>query len=495
MINLNNVLCEDNRLLTDADVDRLAAMIGNVGLLNPIILQKLDGCNPPRGSFKKGSEPKQAFGWKVLAGRCRYRALMKLQRYELDDGDYRVIDTDDPELISMVENYGRKDLSTMEKARQLALLHERHKPAELASILGETEKHVRVLLSLRNLTGRLQEALEQDKYPKLRIGHYEVLAKYPEKVQLDLLKDKFFFEYHVGTVERLRNTLAARYARLLKTAPFDAAADCAGCPNRSGAEPWLFEEFKDPDEDHCTDPDCFKARSKQAVREKLKAAKKENPKIVPVITGSGEPNIGLGKSLGPVLVRGEYDMVKNDVPPEEANAIVIDGAGAGTYCRITTKKGSAADGAPKPKSLKERRQELEKRRQKRAQEKLIEYLEKNVGGIPVPAPDTLWRLVGHRGVCSVSGTYDGRSLVNWKGKAEKVPVKKIQADLWKNLLGSYRETLRVECAERRIADWRTTQAEAVCYITGLNWKDFLKQGAEEIPEPKSWTADAPLRQD
>jgi len=137
MLNLNEILCEDNREFSDAEIERLAVSIGNVGLLNPLTLESLP-------------DPVGCAAYRVIAGRRRYRALMLLQRYELADDEYRIVDSGDSDLVSFVENVERKDLSLGEEVRQLTELRARYDVGELASLLGRSRAYVALRLNLGN---------------------------------------------------------------------------------------------------------------------------------------------------------------------------------------------------------------------------------------------------------------------------------------------------------------------------------------------------------
>ena len=302
MINLNNVKCVRNREFTDADVNELAQSIGNVGLLQPLVLREIetnaDGCC-----------------YEVLAGRRRYEALMKLKRYEIDETDYKIIDSSDPELISFVENFERKNLTLTEEIAHLAALRETYAPSELAAFLGRTEKYIRIRLQLRNLTKNFTDALNEDKFPALKIGHYEIISKYPASVQ-----EQIFNSWRIsqpGSVSNFETNLTNDYSHLLANAPFDVK-ECEKCLERSGADPSLFEEMKDKKQDRCLNPKCYEQHRVAAIKKELTEIKKENLEIIPVTTTYHSIPSGLGKVN--CLSRTQYDMVESDVPKEKANA-------------------------------------------------------------------------------------------------------------------------------------------------------------------------------
>ncbi len=472
-INLNEIRCVKNRELADDDITSMAASIGNTGLINPITLIKLD----PEVDGKK---------YDVIAGRCRYFALMLLERYELPPEHYRLLETDDPELISFVENFERRQLSLPEEVEHLRQLREHYDVAEIASLLGRSEKYIRLRLQFCNLIQHWQDAMAKDKYPAMKIGHYAAISRFPKSVQEHLHKgfhQPGMFD-HPGSVDNFMFSLDQYFCRRLLDAGFPTG-ECADCPHRSLAEPWLFEELKNPDEDRCLDPKCWDKKTAAAVQTEVKVIKAVPERQIELVTntycyGNDKPKFG-------GIARNHCEVLEKNVPEAEANAYIVDGPGAGTYCRIRKNDHpvSATSGTAAPVVVEDPRERLEKRRWKRALEKLFEHICNN--DLPEPDLETLVRLIGLRGVTSICG-WDNDAIykpgLDGLTAALGVPLAEVTKRLWRRIKGDIGQSIKYE-SETRLADLSVNNGIEVCKLLHLDWNEYLQSAIDEIPEPKS----------
>lgn len=461
MINLNQVKCEMNRDVPENYIKELAQSIGNEGLLCPLLIREIE-------------QDANGYCYEVMDGRCRCNALMLLKRFELDESDYKIIDSSDPELISFVANMVRQNLSLIEEIYHMAELRERYSPAELASFLGRTEKYIRIRLQLRNLTKGFADALMDEKYPALKLGHYEVISRYPASVQAQLITS--YRLHQPGSVDNFEKVLSTEYSHLLATAPFDKT-DCEKCLERSLADPWLFEDLKNKAEDRCLNPKCYEQRRVAAVKNELTEIKKEKLQITPITTNYRDLPTGLGKV--DCLERSEYDIVEKNISKEKANAYVIDGDGAGTYCRITVHNGAGKDALPKPKTMKQKREDLEKRRMKLALSKVSDYLKEKKNLPQRPSLDMLLKL------SALNGLSQRHELGEIKNR-KKISIDNVMSAVWSYLVGcfSYQTS---QITERTLENIDDKYVLEVCDICGLDWKKFVQEATAEIPEPKGWS--------
>ena len=466
MINLHNVECVDNRRIDEEDINSLAASIGNIGLIQPLVLQEIDVT--PLGEC-----------YRVIAGRRRYRALMKLERFELAEEDYRVIDTDDPDLVSFVENFERVQLGIDEEIEQLAKLREKHAPAEIATILGKSESFVRQRLQLANLIPELQRSLVDGSRSNLKTGHYVALARYSKETQKRILES-----WYISCAQSVRDfadTLERIFAYRLNDAPFDTA-DCAECMNHTGAEPLLFEEFRQPkSEDRCLSQECFSRKCEEHIKSKVEEIRKDNTGVTLITTPGGTIPKGLAKT--PHLEAGEYEIVERDVPPEKANAFVMGGDGAGTYCRIADKAKPAEAPAPPPKTLEDRKAELEYKRKATAISLLRDDLTegKKDGRLiaELPADDMLIKWIAAIG-SDISEIYDVPALQ--AALAENAEDKR--EEIWLDIIDTVGRSMLYWYPPN---DPPLDDATTVCELLGLDWQEYLDRAIAEHPEPEEWS--------
>ncbi len=461
MINLNRIKCELNRAISDEEVARMAVSIGNVGLLQPLILATLTG--------------DEEFDYQVIGGRCRYLALRQLERWEIAEDDVRIIDSGDHELISYVENSQRVALAIGDEIRQLADLSGRYEVSELATMLGRTEKYIRCRIRLGNLAPKYRQALETNLYPAMSIRHYEILAGYPPEAQLMMGDNDFCWS---GTVKSFAVRLSSRLAHLLAAAPFQTAA-CAGCQNRSGAAPWLFEEYRNPADDHCLDPQCWEQKQVAALVDAAKRAL-ANGLLLLDLSYCDKLPAPLAK-----LAHFDRDKIRETsaigCPEDKAQALIIGGCDAGKYCKVKLLGGRESAGEAAPLTLAERREKLTRRREKAAALKFADYLVDPERTFPRPDQETLVKLAISIGVHSyVDGS---RPRLD---KLDGMTIDKIQDELWKQYVFGFAERAKwvKQCTLDNVDIGEVRAAAELCQV---DFAEFEQAAATEIPEPACWS--------
>ena len=441
-LNLNDVHCERNRELSDADIQGMAASIGNTTLLNPLILHE----------YKKGK-------LEVVAGRCRYFALMKLKRYELPPEDYKIINTEDAGLISFIENFERRQLSLLEESEQIGQLLLHHDVAEIATILGRSEKYVRFRTSINKLTDDWKKALTTG-HPYFKAGHYEAISRFPESIQKEI-KKTFYNWGNVGSVQNFTETLDIKYSRLLKTASFDNSK-CFDCPKCSNQEPWLFEELKDDKDSTCLDPECWNKKIKTHVKRIVKwlrenGMQSSNGNEITLVCnhyfhGSEPPYKGAIDKL-------DFEIIEMDVKVPERNAFIVSGDNVGHYCKIRlNEKPGKEPAAPMEPEDKERR--AEGRRVKKSITKLYNKIQNSK--FERPGDPALLKLAALFFV-------DNASLDQLREK-DRSP-EDIRNDIWKSVVDNIWAQLHSH-THAPLVKIDPAYGEIACSILGLSWKDF-----------------------
>ena len=491
-LNLNDIRCIKNRPLSDDDIAGMATSIGNAGLINPITLRRLD---PPIDDKR----------FDVLAGRCRYFALLLLKRYDLASDDYRIIETQDPELISFVENFERRELTIMEEVEHLAGLAKTNDYADIAKMIGRTEKYVRVRMNLNNLNDHFKNAMADEKYPMLKVGHYEIISRYPGNIQKQLEND-WRLQGRVGSVEDFSAMLNTNFVHQLATAPFSlkATPDCTICLKRSLAQPWLFEELKKKENDCCLDSECWAKKKNEKIATDLEAIRKGEFKGVDVKPNEPLKIISTAYHVEPksmpkgiaILPRSDYEIVKNK--NAKPNAYIAHGDGAGTlvHIRVNDKPTPMMGKAAGPKTVEEKLEQLQKRRLKLAIEKFEHYLdaslvvpdpddaEPNENTEPPPpplpfrpSPDMVIKLVS---LCGIGPDYEHDGIKS----RNVIELEKALDWCWREILEQISGEL---CAigNNNLENINDTLAREACDLCGIDWQKFLNEADAEIPMPKS----------
>ena len=124
----------------------LAASIKEYGLLNPIVVSKVDN------------------NYEIIAGERRYRAS-KIAGLKEIDAIVRDYSNREIEILSLIENVQREDLKTLEEARAYKKLSENHNMTQeqIAKTMGKSRSYIANTLRLLNLTEVEKKALDDGK--------------------------------------------------------------------------------------------------------------------------------------------------------------------------------------------------------------------------------------------------------------------------------------------------------------------------------------------
>jgi len=204
--------------------------------------------------------------YRVIDGHRRFAAA---QAAGLTDVPVLVLNTDgdDVERVSVVLNIMREDLNPMDEAAVYAHLVESGAGvADIAAKVGKSRAHVAQRLVLNDLPVSAAKAVRSGELP---VRAALVIARIPNKrlrdeaakSVLSAMADREISPSQVASALLRDYTLA-----LGRECPFDSkdaaltpAGPCAVCPKRTGNARDLFGDV--PDNDLCTDPVCFKAKS------------------------------------------------------------------------------------------------------------------------------------------------------------------------------------------------------------------------------------------
>ena len=124
----------------------LASSIKEYGLLNPIVVSKVDNT------------------YEIIAGERRYRAS-KIAGLKEIDAIVRDYSNKEIEILSLIENVQRENLKTLEEARAYKKLSENHNMTQeqIAKTMGKSRSYIANTLRLLNLTDVEKRALDDGK--------------------------------------------------------------------------------------------------------------------------------------------------------------------------------------------------------------------------------------------------------------------------------------------------------------------------------------------
>lgn len=166
------------------ELEELAASIRSQGLIQPVVLRKVEGG-----------------GYELIAGERRWRAA---QMSGL--GEIPAVIKDIPDqaaaAMSLIENIQREDLNPLEEANALARLIEEFglTHQEVANAVGRSRAAVSNLLRLRDLSDEPRELLEAG---KIEMGHARALLALPPEDQAVVARKVVNEGLNVRQAERL----------------------------------------------------------------------------------------------------------------------------------------------------------------------------------------------------------------------------------------------------------------------------------------------------
>jgi ParB/RepB/Spo0J family partition protein len=173
-VTVEAIKCELDRKTTEQEIQERAESIKNVGLIHSVKIQPVED---------------KKFKYQVVAGRKSFLALTTiLNKTQLVIGgespELTIIDGD-ADLIAFAENHERINLTLWEEVEKLESLREKFKTiGDLANALGKKPQWVARRINLSNLTSEWKNIMKHNEFGSFSIGHYEVVATYPQEIQL-----------------------------------------------------------------------------------------------------------------------------------------------------------------------------------------------------------------------------------------------------------------------------------------------------------------------
>lgn len=495
---------DNPRVITEKDdaFKELVASVKGAGVLVPVHVRP---------------HPKHRGKWDLRAGERRIRAAQAAGLETIPAIVHEGMTDAEAFELTFTENFVREDLTPLEQGRAVEILMEQHNDdvGAVAAHLGRSRKWVALRGRLSQLSKGWRKALADPKRfcSDWGIGHLEVIARHEPELQEGILKEigrdweHIFRNYRV---QQLATFIEEKFTHLLRTAPWkiddEIVTDeivrtgrpfrCALCSRRSSAQADLFDLGKGGKDDRCLDESCWQKKMAAYLAQRVGELRKKHADLV-LVGGAGCHISGCEKEFeerygAKPLGSWDYDEVKKS-DKKAKPALVVDGAGTGHLKWVRPRRGAKAEratGEAKPKTLKERRAALQKRREVRAladfrklaEKATIEHEDYNI---------TLIALAAGFGVKHSYSDPQGWSCFDGLEKkiARETKVinspgqQKIVADeLWRrvlpNLLSplnpSYTTTSAIQHAER------------LAQLLSLDFDACLKAAVDAIPEPKLW---------
>jgi ParB/RepB/Spo0J family partition protein len=275
----------------------LADGIAQVGILQRLVVRPIPA---------KGQTPACESGawsgvahFEIICGHRRWHAagIAKLDLIPVD-----VVEASDGlvELVQLIENEARADLSYSETVYAYAKLAKTHTPERIARTMGRPLSVVRATLRAGRLPAEVFNAVDDNKLPRVtaeivaRISgdHARAMAaacvlsgiRYPGR---DKTPPKPGKDATPLTTRETKELIGRFFQKELKSAPFsrtaldlvEAAGSCDACPKRAGNDAEARADGVRAD--MCLDPDCYQAKLDAHTAKSLAAARADGRALIP----------------------------------------------------------------------------------------------------------------------------------------------------------------------------------------------------------------------
>lgn len=451
-------------------------------LLQPIALQVLTGDGE--------------YDYVVDDGRRRFKSMIALGIKELVIGQDAVIIDGDSEINAYLGNQ-HTELSLAEEITKLHQMREKFETLDaLASAIGHTPTWVARRLNLLNLCPLWKQAMTEKTFGFLVIGHYETIATFPENIQEEIFN---FIRSEEGrntlkgaSIKKFTDILYDRYATLLSALPWEESGcgECPMCKERTSGG-WLFSVL-------IPDPRCMNHEYLERKRLEYVATQvAKEPETVLVSQAftmpDSEKNPEHPLAGNTVLPPGDWQPAKEGELGAIA-AIIADGPQAGTKTLIKRPEAAAkTKPLPKSSSLAERREALNKKRRKRAIDKLMEHLKKQ--SYDLPSLKQIFALIACKGAGAAHGThFDPKTQKDYE---VSTPAKimsyrefhdheNLISLVWHKVVNNIIAELKSGQEPSSVPKWE--EARLISELIDFKLDKAFAESVIELPEPKSWAA-------
>ena len=333
---LSESAANPRRRFDEAALNELAESIKTQGILAPLVVR-------PVGQH-----------FEIVAGARRFRAAKIVG---LETAPVRIVELSDAQALeaSIVENLQRRDVHPLDEAQGFAALMRlegtQYSIEQVSAKCGKSPAYVAARLRLTELAAEVVEAFAKD---DIGVGHALLLAKLQPEQQFEALNACYQEQFGNGSkakrvllpVRHLQQWIEHNIFLDLASAPFskdDAelvpeAGACHACSKRTGHNKLLFDGME-PQNDSCSDPQCYAAKIEAHVRQTIAA----KPKLVQISTA-----FGVQKEGSSAVPRNRYVEIRQEKPTkkEQANwpqyktckftseAIVTEGSEKGEIRRV-----------------------------------------------------------------------------------------------------------------------------------------------------------------
>ncbi|MFA7183256.1 MAG: hypothetical protein WC082_00085 [Victivallales bacterium] len=490
---VETIKCELDRKTTEQEIQERAESIKNVGLIHSVKIQPVED---------------KKFKYQVVAGRKSFLALTTiLDKKQLVIGgespELTVIDGD-ADLIAFTENHERVNLTLWEEVEKLENLKDKFKTVgDLANALGKKPQWVARRINLSNLTADWKRLMKNNDSNGFSIGHYEVVATYPQEVQNSISTYCANYEEAQNTsIKKFEKLIQKRFSAKLVNLPWNkdgkeqGCGTCKACLDRIN-NGFLFENMNAPKEAICMNHKYLAHRMEEFLVEEAERIRQQEEKIYLVSDRWNFDEENSPFSSEEVLTCRQW--CRKSKKDGGVKAFMVDGAEAGRYVYVEVyqddSKATGEDIQPEEKqvrSLDERKALKNRQRQRKAIENLMEYIKSM--DYQIPCRDDIFVLIACLKVDNVFTThYDfdkGEYTRNYdceSGIANFERAKafeKLDTAVWEAL--SVEIVRELKYGQSGPVDARWNEAEIISSLISFDLAKAFEDATEALPDPKCW---------
>lgn len=249
--------------------DRLSELkeaIINVGIINALTVIHHEGC------------------FVLVSGWRRYKASIMAGLTEVPVR-VALTDMEGAKLIQFIENCQREDIGPLEERDAFnEWIESGKKPADIAHMIGVSEKYVYQRINLNRLIADVEEAVASGGINFSVALEFCKITPDRQKDLLTLISTPNMESPYTNDIRTVRNFIASISTDLTK-ALFDTSDEnlmenvpaCISCSKRSGCMKTLFPEIVE--NDTCYDRECYRAKTETALGLKASEIQKAGGKV------------------------------------------------------------------------------------------------------------------------------------------------------------------------------------------------------------------------
>lgn len=459
----------------------------------------------------------------LLAGERRFRCAQAAGLKQIPAIHLGVLSDEEAFEVTFTENYAREDLTPLEEGKAVAMLLEKYgnDTKAAAGKLGRSVSWVAARAQIwTNLSKSWKEA--SLKNPRWTASHLAAIARLPQIIQDNYLETNRLGDGRLsdppaykemtkqidGDLHMLRQAKWNRAEAIrVEVAGKSVQVACDACTERSSVQPDLFDESwaGNTQQDRCLNAECWKAHQDVYLQQRFQDLSKQHKDLVLAYGDyAGREDVAAARKLGSRKSIVDYWSVKQTKKTDKnaVPALVVNGKRKGE--KIWIKKPSASCQEPlrvahaKPKTLKQRRDELQLDRQSHAAGSFANWIEQ-VSLVDLPAD-----LDKSRFLMCVMATFGTGDIYGFDFKLNKFVDRwdvlsglegPVLEKAWTGILckgwGMARNNLAYEIGEIMCSNipikHRWSSLERLAELLGYDLAFAMETASAALPEPTEWT--------